>query len=33
MKRLLVILFLAATLTARAHIGSPNVFFDGKAGD
>lgn len=33
MKRLAAILFFALTLAARAHIGSPNVFFDGKVGD
>ena len=33
MKRIFSILFFAATLAARAHVGSPNVFLDGKAGE
>ena len=32
MKRLSILLFLAFPLLARAHIGSPNVFFEGQAG-
>lgn len=33
MKRIFIIFFCAATLAARAHVGSPNVFLDGKAGE
>lgn len=33
MKRIFIIIFFAATLAAHAHVGSPNVFLDAKAGE
>jgi hypothetical protein len=32
MKRIFFIFLFAATFVARAHVGSPNIFFDGNAG-